>query len=379
MRVALFTDTYLPQVNGVSRTLARLIEHLGSSGHEVALVSPRTRGEREPLGVTLHLRIPGVPLPIYPELLLTRPLSRWEGKLLRTFDPHVVHCATESVVGWSGRRWALKTRRPLVTSFHTDFPAYANTYRLGVAVPLGWRLLRRFHAPAHRTFCPSDHTLRQLRERGFHDGLALWPRGVDVDLFNPERRNRAFREELAPGAEVLLLYVGRLAGEKRLDLLMDAFVQVRQRASSSVGLLVVGDGPLAPTLRKRRIPGVHFLGYLTGDDLGRAYASADIFAFPSDTETFGNVALEAMASGLPVVGVQKGGVQDVVDHGRTGLLVEPRNADALANGLLRLIEVPSLRHRMGVAARAEASTREWPEILERVVAGYRSALEPAAA
>lgn len=379
MRVALFTDTYLPQVNGVSRTLSRLVEHLGASGHEVALVSPRTRGEREPSGVTLHLRLPGVPLPVYPELLLTRPLSRWEGRLLTSFNPHVVHCATESVVGWSGRRWALKNRRPLVTSFHTNFPAYAAEYRLGVAMPLAWHLLRRFHAPAHRTFCPSGHTLGELRDRGFHDRVAVWSRGVDTDVFNPERRNQAFREELAPGAQVLLLYVGRLAGEKRLDVLMDAFARVRQRAEHRVGLLVVGDGPLAPKLRRRQMPGVHFVGYLTGDELGRAYASSDIFAFPSDTETFGNVALEAMASGLPVVGVRKGGVQDVVDHHHTGLLVAPRDPEALADGLLELIEAPALRRRMGAAARAVAVTRQWPEILEGVVAGYRSALEPAAA
>ncbi len=379
MRVALVTDTYLPQLNGVSRTLARLVEHLGATGHEVALVSPRISGPDERAATTLHIRVPGIPLPLYRDLKLTRPMTRWEGRLLTAFNPQVVHCATESVLGWGGRRWALRNRRPLITSFHTNFPAYAAEYRLGAMAPLGWRLLRRFHAPAHRTFCPSSQTLAELQTRGFHPRLSIWSRGVDTHLFSPNRRNQAFREEVAPGAEVLLLYVGRLAGEKRLDVLMDAFISVRDRASVKVGLLMVGDGPLGPRLRERRVPGVHFLGFLTGEALGRAYASGDVFAFPSDTETFGNVALEAMASGLPVVSVRKGGVQDVVDDGRTGVLVEPRDPEALADALLTLVEAPARRRRMAEAARAEALDRGWSRILDRVVEGYHGAVEGVAA
>lgn len=379
MRVALFTDTYLPQLNGVSRTLSRLVEHLGALGHEVALVSPRITGPDTRARTLLHLQVPGIPFPLYRDLKLTRPITRWEKRLLTSFDPHVVHCATESVLGWGGRRWALRNRRPLITSFHTNFPAYAGEYRLGAAAPLGWKLLRHFHAPAERTFCPSADTLTELTARGFHPRLSIWSRGVDAHAFNPDRRNQAFREEVAPGAEVLLIYVGRLAGEKRLDVLMDAFISVRNRASVRVGLLMVGDGPLGPRLRERGVPGVHFLGFLSGETLGRAYASGDVFAFPSDTETFGNVALEAMASGLPVVAVRKGGVKEVVDHGRTGLLVEPRDPMAMADALLSLVEAPARRHRMAQEARAEALTRTWPRILDEVVEGYHLAAEGVAA
>jgi phosphatidylinositol alpha 1,6-mannosyltransferase len=372
MRVALFTDTFLPQVNGVSRTLASLVEHLATSGHEVALVSPRV-GDSKAKGPVFHHQIAGTPVPVYPELLITRHLDRAGRRLLEAFDPEVVHCATESTVGWSGRRWALRSRRPLVTSFHTNFPEYAAGYGLGFMAPLAWALLRRFHAPALSTLCPSHATLEELRRRGFHPRLGVWSRGVDAEHFNPAMRSDQERERLAPGAEVILLYVGRLAPEKRLDVLMEAFPWVRERASRKVALVLVGDGPWGDQLRRRGEPGVHFTGYRSGEALARAYASADVFAFTSDTETFGNVVTEAMASGLPVVGVDRGGVRDTIRSGETGLLVPPRDPAAFAEALLRLVESPEERRRMGEVGRRDAVARSWPAILDGVVATYREA------
>jgi glycosyltransferase involved in cell wall biosynthesis len=161
MRVALFTDTYPPQVNGVARTLARLVRHLEEGGHEVGVITTRGRGAApngDP-GSGFELRLPGVPVPVYPELLLPRWPLRRERRTLEAFDPEVVHCATESVLGWWGRRWALRTGRPLVTSFHTNFPAYAAAYGLGPAAGATWYLLQRFHAPAVRTLAPSRETV----------------------------------------------------------------------------------------------------------------------------------------------------------------------------------------------------------------------------
>ncbi len=372
MRVALFTDTYLPQVNGVSRTLARLVRHLADGGHEVALVSPRIE-EAPAEHVVLHHRLRGVPVPVYPELLLTGPLGRRGRAALDDFAPDVVHCATESTVGRGGRRWALRRGHPLVTSFHTNFPEYAAGYGLGFAESFAWALLRRFHEPALRTLCPSRATLEELRARGFHERLGIWSRGVDSHLFDPARRSAELREELAPGAEVVLLYVGRLAPEKRIETLFEAFVRLRGRTESSVALVLTGDGPLGDDLRRRAEPGVHFTGYLRGEALSAAYASADICAFPSDTETFGNVVTEAMASGLPVVGADRGGVRDTIRHGETGFLTRPRDPEALAEALLELVENPALRKEMGAAARADARTRSWPAILEGVVEVYREA------
>ncbi len=379
LRIALFTDTYPPQVNGVSRTLARLVDHLLGAGHEVALVTPRGEGAgvrqvdpgRAP---ALHLALPGVPVPVYPELLLPRWPTRRERAALEAFDPQVVHCATESVLGWWGRRWARRTRRPLVTSFHTNFPTYAAGYGLGFTEGMAWGLLRRFHAPAFRTLAPSRDTVDELARRRFHPRLQIWSRGVEADHFHPDRRTMELREALAPGAEVILLYVGRLAPEKRLPLLLEAFPSVRARASVPVGLVLVGGGPLEAQLRADPPPGVHLAGYRTGLDLARAYASADIFAFPSDTETFGNVVLEAMASGLPVVGVNRGGVRDSIFPGQTGLLTPPGEPGPFADALLELVESPFLRATMGTRGRLEAEGRSWPRILDGVVTTYEEAL-----
>lgn len=379
MRIALFTDTYLPQTNGVSRTLAQLVEYLSGQGHEVALVAPKIGADaRTPSdGVSLHLPLGGVPVPVYPELLLTRFPFRSERRALERFDPEIVHCATESTVGWSGRRFALRTARPLVTSFHTNFPEYASGYGMGFLAPLAWRLLRRFHAPALCTLCPSRTTLEELLNRGFTPPLAVWSRGVDSKKFSPLHSSDETRRKLAPGAGVILLYVGRLAPEKRLEILLQAFARVRTRASCKVALILVGDGPMASRVRERSGEGVHLTGYLTGEALASAYASADIFGFPSDTETFGNVVTEAMSSGLPVVGVDRGGVRDIIQDGTTGFLVSPGDPEAMAERLLELVESPELRRTMGRAARRNAEARSWPRILAGVEERYLDAIRSA--
>ncbi|CAN5663041.1 glycosyltransferase family 1 protein [soil metagenome] len=379
MRVALFTDTYPPQVNGVARTLARLVLHLGEQGHEVGVITTRGRGAalNGVPGSVFELRLPGVPVPVYPELLLTRWPRGQERRTLEAFDPDVVHCATESVLGWWGRRWALRSGRPLVTSFHTNFPAYAAGYGLGPAAGATWHLLRRFHAPALRTLAPSHETVADLASHGFHPRLDVWSRGVDAAHFHPDRRCEALRERMAPGADILILYVGRLAPEKRLALLLEAFPLVRARASMDVALVLVGGGPMEVDIRKAARPGVHLAGYRTGADLARAYASADLFAFPSDTETFGNVVLEAMASGLPVVGVDRGGVRDTIVPGVTGYRTPPGEVEPFAGAMLELVEHPLLRTRLGTRARVEAESRTWPRILDGVVEVYCEAMEVA--
>lgn len=375
MRVALFTDTCTPQMNGVARTLGRLVEHLGSRGHEVALVSPAVRDGGGPApGLALHLRLPGVPFPLYPELQLARPPRGVDWRALEAFRPDVIHCATESVVGWMGRRWALAGGRPLITSFHTDLASHARDYRLGLLAPVGWQLLRRFHGPARLTLCPSNATLTQLMVKGFHPRLRIWSRGVDAVSFSPSLRSRETRERLAPGAEAMLLFVGRLAPEKQLDVLLEAWPEIRRRAPVPTQLVLVGDGPMGKQIRERAEPGVRVVGYLSGEALTRAYASADVFVFPSDSGTFGNVVLEAMASGLPVVSVSRGGVTESLRHGETGLLVEPRNPRALAAAALSLLADGARRHQLAEAARRHAVDCRWDRILDGVVEAYEDVI-----
>lgn len=376
MRIALFTDTYVPDVNGVARTLGRLVAHAVERGHRVALVTPRV-GERED-AADLHRQLGSVPFPFYRELQLARFLDREGRRALAAFRPHLVHVATESTVGWSGRQWALRHGVPLVTSFHTDFPAYLPSYGLGWLVNPAWRFLRRFHEPARLTFCPSRATREQLRDQGFHERSRIWSRGVDTVLFTPSRRSWAVRERLAPGADRIVMYVGRLAWEKRLKVLAEAFLLMRETHPGDLRLVLVGDGPARTRLERDLAEGTHFTGYLRGDELADAYAAADVFVFPSDTETFGNVVAEAMASGLPVVAPSQGGVTETVRPGETGVLVPPRDSQAFAEATLTLLEDEPRRVALSVGARREALARRWSKVMDGLLEEYRSvcAVEP---
>src|SRR5262245_22413620 len=259
MRIALFTDTYVPQVNGVANTLKRLVQHCEASGHDVALITPQVEPFTQS-SPALHVRLPAVPLPFYPELSLARMLDGASAKRLRAFAPDIIHCATEFTIGWSGAIWAAQNRVPLVTSFHTNFPQYVGAYGFGALEQAAWRYLRAFHSRASLTMCPSRATLERLRAAGFAGDLRIWSRGVDAQRFTPARRRSEVRAELAPGYEHILLYVGRLAPEKRVDMLLEAFAQVRE-SSQSVALVLVGHGPAAEELVAQAPPDVIFAGY----------------------------------------------------------------------------------------------------------------------
>lgn len=373
MKIALITDTYADDVNGVARTLARLVEHAAGRGHEVALVTTRVSpGPAE--HAVVHCQMPGIPVPMYPELQLAAGIGRRGRRTLADFAPDIVHVATESSVGLSGRRWALRNRVPLVTSFHTNFPAYLHDYRLGLVEPLLWRYLRWFHGRALLTFCPSSDTRDMLRARRFHERVRVWSRGVETELYSPARRSDSVRERIAPGADRILIYVGRLAAEKRVDFLLDAFVRMRESIDPGTALVFVGDGPAGEGLRARAPQGVHFTGYLTGIPLAEAYAAGDVFVFASDTETFGNVVLEALSSGLPAIVVDKGGVRETVHPGRTGVRVPVGDVEAFARACVELLEDEPRRQRLADGARAEALSRRWDVILDGLLDGYREAL-----
>jgi len=381
MRIALFTDTFPPVINGVSRTLGRLVNHAQAAGHEVAVVSPTPgrelvgRGEGEGgAQPDVEILVPGVAFPLYPELSVPRPLLPREYRLLRNFDPDLVHVATESIMGWLGRRWARRRKIPLVTSFHTMFPDYLPGYGLGLLRRPLWRYLRHFHRVAEVSFAPSVYTLGQLRGHGFHDRFRIWSRGVDFERFRPQRRTPALRRELAPGVDLIVTYVGRLAWEKRLDVLLEAFKILRSRMEVRTGLLLVGDGPARKELERRAPPDTFFAGYRTGEALADAYAAGDVFLFPSDTETFGNVVTEALASGLPVVAANRGGQTDVVKPGMNGDLVAAGDARGFAMATLAILRNPELRQRLSCGARRTAEKRTWSAILDQVLRGYEDVL-----
>jgi phosphatidylinositol alpha 1,6-mannosyltransferase len=379
MKIALFTDTYPNDINGVARTLGMLVSHAAARGHRVALVSPRV-SEGPADRTVVHRQLPGIPIPIYPDLQLARGIDREGNRALLDFAPDLVHVATESTVGFSGRRWALRNGVPLVTSFHTNFPAYVASYRAPFMEPWVWRYLRWFHRPAEVTLCPSQATLSELEDHGFHGHLDIWSRGVHTETFDPELRSEEVRRRIAPGADRILLYVGRIAHEKKVDVVLDAYLRVREQHDERVALVFVGDGPAAAGLRKRAPDDVHFTGFLRDRALAEAYAAADLFVFASETETFGNVVLEALASGVPVVAVNRGGVMETVLPGRTGTLVPPSDVVAFSDACLRLLANEDERRRLAGGARSEALTRSWSAVLDGVLDSYdraRSWGEPA--
>ena len=373
MRVTLVTETYFPQVNGVSRTLGQLVRFLSAAGDEVQVVHPDYGTPPEHGNVVL---VPSFSLPFYRELHLPRPPFGKVFKAIDAFAPDLIHIATEATLGLSALRHARTRRIPLVSSFHTNFDQYTDHYRVGFAKGWIWRYLRWFHNRTLETYVPSLTTIRELEGKGF-ERLVLWPRGVDSTLFRPDRAARAsVREALGfRPDDVVIAYVSRIAAEKNIDYLADALDRVAQRRPQT-RFLFVGDGPARAEVEGRLGDRAKFVGYRSGEDLADHYASADLFAFSSLTETFGNVILEAMASGLPVVAVRAGGVGDTVRPGETGLLVEPgQPPEVFGDAVLSLVDDPDLRRAIGHRARDYAVSQSWDQIMGRLRERYEIAIE----
>src|SRR5262249_46016992 len=264
--------------------------------------------------------------------------------------------------------WGQRLGVPVISSYHTNLAAYCHYFRLGALAPTMWAYRRFLHNQCVTTLCPSPSTARELRRQGF-TRVGLWPRGVDATLFSPERRSQSWRAEIAGDpSQPIVLYAGRLSHEKNLNTLAQAW---RGRTRKDAHLVLVGDGPARADL-ERSLAGqsVTFTGYLRGEDLARAYASADLFAFPSLTETFGQVAQEAMASGLPVLGFDADGVRDLVRPAETGLLAPRGDGAAFTRLLNQLLASPQKRAQLGAQARTLAASRSWESIMDGLLANY---------
>ncbi len=373
MRLTLVTETFAPQVNGVSRTLGQLVNHLERAGDTVQVIHPRYH--TPPAGPDHHL-VDSWVLPFYREVSVPLPPFGTVHRAIDAFRPDLVHVATEATLGLSALRHALRRKVPVVSSFHTNFDQYCDHYRLGWARGAAWRYLRWFHNRTRETYVPSRATIADLEARGF-ERLILWPRGVDGTLFRPDRPGRAaVREALGFGPdEVVIGHVSRLAPEKNVAYLAEALRAVGE-ARPHVRFLFVGDGPSRAELEAQMGPNARFVGYKGGDDLADHYAAANLFAFASVTETFGNVVLEALASGLPVVALRAGGVGEIGRSGETGILIEPSSPPTqMTNALLGLVDSPTLRREMAESARAYALGQTWSAIMGRLRDRYLAVAE----
>jgi len=380
MRVAIITENFLPKLDGVTRTLARLLEYLQANRHRALLLGPES-GMQEYAGAEV-VGTAGFPLPFYPELKFNffRPLFI---RRLNEFQPDIVHLADPVVLGAAGLAAACFLNKPVVSSYHTNMAAYCAYFGVPIFTRPMWAYNRLIHSQCALTFCPSPSTAGMLEKQGFQN-LRIWSRGVDTTLFRPERRSAELRtswlhRRKRPGEKTVLLYAGRISWEKNLRLLTQAY---RNMDHKRCHLVIVGQGPAFGEVQQELadLP-VTFTGYLQGEDLAAAYASADIFVFPSRSETFGQVVLEAMASGLPVAGVYSEGVCDLVQNGETGYLLdaqglsEKEEALAYQEIIAHLIANVPVRQRVGQAALQEARQRSWPEAMKSLMQGYRDVIE----
>jgi phosphatidylinositol alpha 1,6-mannosyltransferase len=393
MRVLYCTDTYPPQVNGVSIVTALSVSGLTRLGWECAVVAPRypaathaiwneTRPTQGKTGeVTVSL--PSVPLPGYSEVRLALPNPLPVHRLVQSFRPDLVHCATEFSVGRMGQLAAAKAKLPVVSSYHTDFARYADAYGKGWLRQAVSGYLKRFHHRSRRIYTPSTMSRQDLLSLGVAD-VEVWGRGVDATLFHPARRNAECRKQLGLGDRFTFLYVGRIAPEKQPELIVDAFRIAREMLPpNSVHLIMAGTGPRENELRATAPPDVTFLGFLDRHTrLPQLYANCDAFVFASVTETLGLVLLEAMASGLPVVAAPAGGVRDHLRDGVNGLAYPAGSAHAMAETMVRLVRERDLAAHLGRGARATAENLSWEREMERLDRSYRevcgAAVEPAA-
>jgi phosphatidylinositol alpha 1,6-mannosyltransferase len=369
MRIAIITESFPPDVNGVAHCVVRVAENLVRKGHHPLVIAPEsaratTDGEGQfPYPVE---RVPSVPLPGYPSFRLGLPTPKTRRAITR-HGTEVVHLASPVALGAWGAHVARAMGLPMVAVYQTDLPNYARAYRLGKATEaFAWRWLRDIHNTAGRTLAPSSATAAELAEHEI-ERVWLWGRGVDTDRFHPARRDERLRAELAPHGEVIVGYVGRLAVEKRVDLLMSL------ATLPGVKLAITGGGPMEDELRAA-VGGAAFLGTRHGADLARIYASLDVFVHTGPFETFGQTVQEAAASGLPVVAPAAGGPLDLVADGVTGYLVTPGDPGALTAAVRTLVADPALRARFGEAARRRVAGRTWSALTDELLGHYAAVI-----
>ncbi len=368
MRIAYFTESLYPHVDGVSRTLGRLFDTLEERGVDFRVVSPFVPGEN----VSWSARVRPARFfrfPLYRAYRISvPPPSRAVREELARFEPQLVHVVSPTPMAVWAQRWARRRGLPVVASFHTHFVSYFRYYGVPWLEGPGWSALRRFYSRCDRVYVPSWSIIRELEEQGI-GRTELWSRGIDVSGFSPDHRDEELRRRLGAGPECpVVLLVSRLVKEKDLA---DLVSMDRILASRGVRyrLVLVGDGPMRREL-VRGLSRAVFAGHSAGAELARWYASADIFVFPSTTETLGNVVLEALASGLPSIVSDRGGPQDLIRDGENGYVLPANRPDLLADRVEALLHDGALRSRISDAARASASSRRWDQINGALIDSY---------
>lgn len=367
MKIAIFTDTFYPDINGVAHTLKRLTDYFQKHNTSYKVFAPKSTNN-EYISENIH-RFESLSFFLYPECRLALPKPHQIKKELLAFSPDLIHVATPFNMGLCGIYYAKKLNIPLVGSFHTDFEQYLSYYDLPFLSKLCWRYMSWFHQSFEKNFVPSLDTLEKLSRQDFKN-LEIWPRGVDCQHFHPHYSPDPVRKKFQISKRFLLTYVGRLAPEKDLDTLMSAAKNIPEEINEQIQWIVAGDGPLREKLEQHAPANMTFTGYLNGKELAEIYSASDLFVFPSPTETFGNVVLEALASGTPVIGSNSGGVKNILSQGITGILCEPRDTAGFVQAICRLLTRDSERWQMGMEGRKYALSQRWDRIFDHLIRQY---------
>jgi len=379
MKIAYFTDTFTPEINGVTNTLNKLSHYLETKEiqHAFFTADYSNSGVKEPDVFTRMKRVhrfPGVKLSISPESCLAFPKKSEIAGLCDDFAPDLVHVTTEFGIGYKGVKYAISRGAPLIMSSHTDFCSYLKYHNLNALEPAVEKYLKWFYSFSEKTLVPSKHSLERLNRKGYKN-LGIWSRGIDTSRFNTGFKSTELRNKLGAGDKFVFLYVGRLSPEKGLYMLLHAIREINRLFPERAVFVFTGDGPYADNIRQAGLENVIMTGFKRGRDLSEIYASCDCFAFPSGTETFGNTALEAMASGLPVVGVANGGVVDFLTHNYNSLLSGDGDENAFTENLISIMESEMLRNELSKNAVKTALSRDWDGIFNSLIEDYADLLE----
>ncbi|KAA3646490.1 MAG: glycosyltransferase family 1 protein [Chloroflexi bacterium] len=368
MRIAYFTETFLPKIDGIVITLQHLFEYLEDEGHDSIMFAPS--GTIDEYAATPIYQHRSVRPPFYPEIRMGNPAARVE-KRIKEFQPDLIHLVNPTLLGLAGLRVARKLRIPIVASYHTDMSGFARRWRMGALSETIYRFYRVVHNRADLNLVPSEFTRRQIMAKGFKR-VAVWPGGVDLERFTPAKRSETWRERLMDGEtdKLLILFVSRLSREKRADMLLPIAKEI-----DGIRLAIVGDGPHRQHLESLYAgTSTTFTGYLHGEDLACAYSAADLFVFTGAEETYGNVVVEAMASGLPVVAPASGGVVNLVEDGVSGLLYPPEDRRTLTEMVRELVNDPQRTQEMGIQGRVRAEGMGWETTFDALMGRYQRLL-----
>lgn len=373
LRIAIFTGNYNHVPDGVSLTLNRLVKYLESTGNQVLIFAPTI--ENPPIKHAGRLvKVGSFSMPGREEYQIAYGFSAGVREELRSFKPDLVHIATPDLTGSQALLYCMEKEIPVVTSYHTHFTSYFEYYNLSLFKSLIWSLFRWFYGNCIHTYVPSESMAEELRRMGISEGLKIWARGIDLDRFNPSKRDMEWRRSLGvKDDEVLVSFVSRLVTEKETETIKHTFLNLHQKRKN-IKTIIVGDGPASVDLKKTLRKTI-FTGFLTGEELARAYASSDIFMFPSITETFGNVTLEAQACGVPTVVANAQGNKSLVQNFINGFLVTPRDIGEFSERIIQIADDSELRKKMSENALKFSGNFTWDNIFEGLFANYLEAIE----